>query len=218
VFEKVVKPPYVRLRTALGNAVLDKRYGVDTDGLFSPSELGLPSPDSVRYCPAPVLALLRILPRREVGPDDALVDFGSGKGRMVLQAALWYRFRRVYGVELATVLHEAAERNLEQVRGRVRCRDVRLVHADVLAFPIPDDVTVAVFVNPFGGQMFRTVIERLVASLDEHPRRLRVVYINPREEAALLATGRFRLVRQLKGWRPGEEWSRSNSTRLYESI
>jgi hypothetical protein len=44
---------------------------------------------------------------------------------------------------------------------------------------------------------------------------VRLIYANPREEAALLATGRASPVRALRGWRPTPEWSRSNSTRMY---
>src|SRR5690348_5765790 len=74
VFVRVVKPSYVRVRTALASVLFDKRYGIDTEGSISEAELGLPSPDSRSYAPAYVLTLPRILPRREVGPDDVLVD------------------------------------------------------------------------------------------------------------------------------------------------
>ncbi len=39
--------------------------------------------------PARVTSLRRILPPGEVSNDDVLIDFGSGKGRVVLQAALY---------------------------------------------------------------------------------------------------------------------------------
>jgi hypothetical protein len=216
LFERVVKPPYIRTRQILSNAVFDRRYHVETDGEVSCAELGLADPRSTRYQPAGVTRLHRILPPREVSDDDVFIDFGSGKGRAVLQAAMHYRFRRVYGVELSERVHEIAVHNLEICRHRLCCRDVRLIRADAAEFEIPDDVTVALFNNPFVGELFEAVIERLLASVDRNPRPLRIVYGNPVEEDALLRTGRVQPVRTLRGWRPGREWSRSNSYRLYE--
>ncbi len=216
LFEKVVKPPYVKARQFGTNVLFDRRYHVDTSGVISCAELGLSDPRFVWYGPAGVTRLRRILPPREVSEEDVFIDFGSGKGRAVLQAALHYPFRRVYGVELSEQLHEIAERNVASCQDRLRCRDVRLIRANATDFEIPDDVTVAFFNNPFVGEVFETVIARLLTSVDRHPRRVRIVYGNPVEEAALLRTGRVRTVRTLRGWRPGREWARSNSFRLYE--
>ena len=215
LFTKVVKPPYVRARRALEYALFDRRFDVDTDGFVTLAELGVAEADCNDYKPAKYLSLRRILPPREVTDEDVFIDFGSGKGRVVLQAAFSYPFRRVYGVELAEELHRIALHNVEVNRDRLRCRDVRLTLSDVLDYEIPDDVTVAFFYNPFGGEVFETVIRRLLDSVDRHPRPLRVVYGNPREEEMLLRTGRFRQIRALRGWRPGRDWSRSNSYRLY---
>jgi predicted RNA methylase len=164
-----------------------------------------------------VWTLRRILPRREVTEEDVFVDLGSGKGRVVLQAALHYPFRRVHGVELSGHLHEIAQRNLALTRHLLSGRDVQLVRADATEFPVPDDVTVVFLYNPFTGEAFATVVRRLLESLDRNPRTLRIVYGNPVEEARLLDTGRVRLVRTLRGLRPGREWSASNSFRLYEA-
>jgi hypothetical protein len=56
-------------------------------------------------------------------------------------------------------------------------------------------MTVAYFFNPFVGETFSRVIDNIVASLDRHPRRVRLVYVIPSMEDYILGTGRFRLVR-----------------------
>jgi hypothetical protein len=162
------------------------------------------------------MVLRRVLPRREVGADDVFIDIGSGMGRVVFQAA-GYPFKRVIGVELSEELNRVARANIENNRDRLFCRDVELVTADATDYRLPDDVTVAYFANPFTGDIFRTVIEQLLESLDRRPRRLRLIYRNPVEHDYLMSTGRFRPVRRLRGWRPTEEWSVSNSTRMYEA-
>lgn len=162
------------------------------------------------------MSLRRILPPQEVTDRDVFVDFGSGMGRVVLQAAR-YPFRKVIGVEVSETLHGIARENIDHNRWRLRCSDIDLVHADVLEYEIPDDVTVAFLYNPFQGEIFAIVIERLLQSVERNPRPLRIIYVNPVEERLLLGAGRIQHVRTVAGWRPSREWSRSNSINLYEA-
>lgn len=214
VFRRTLKPPYVAARTAFIR-LLERRAGIDTMGRLTQEELGISPEHQEVYAPAFWFALRRTLPRREVGPDDVFIDFGSGMGRVVYQAARRYPFKRVIGVELSERLHVVAQDNLARPAAKLRCRDVELLCGDVLEYEIPDDLTVAFFANPFSGPIFQAVVDKLMASVQRAPRRLRVIYINPVEEQMLLDAG-FVQVRALRGWRPGAEWSRSNATRMYE--
>lgn len=164
-------------------------------------ELGLNAPGRVRYEASGWAYLRRALRRCEVGPTDVFVDFGSGKGRVVWQAAR-YPFGRVIGVEISAQLNEVAHRNLEENRDRLKCRDVELVTADATQFEIPDDMTFAYLYSPFEGQIFETVIDHVIESLDRNPRRLNLIYANPVMDKELRATGRFELRHVLKGIRP----------------
>ena len=211
----LVRRPYVRSRRAIVSALFDRRFGVDTASSGDLDAADPPHPDHVGYQPIGFLRMRRILGAREVGRSDVFLDLGSGKGRAVIQAALHYPFRRVEGVEISPRLHELAVQNVERVRPRLRCGDVRLHCADVLDFDIPDDTSVVLLNNPFTGDVFRTVVARLLESVSRHPRPMRIIYSNPVEEESLMATGRIAQVRALRGWRPGRDWSRSNSSRLY---
>lgn len=210
LFSRVIKPPYVWLRRSMVTVLFDRRYGVHTEDWVAPDVAG----DRCEYMPYGS-SLRRVLPRREVTDQDVFIDIGSGMGRVVLQAALRYPFRRVIGVEISAYLHHIAAANLARNRERLRCSDVVLVQADVLNFDIPDDVTIVFLYNPFGGEIFDEFVRRLIASVDRRPRTVRIIYANPCEEAALLATSCIRLVRSLRGWRPTRAWSESNSTRVY---
>jgi hypothetical protein len=213
----VIKLPYLMVRSAAIDLLFDRRYGVRTGGRIEPGELGLNERGCHGYCPAGWRSLRRILPPREVTDHDVFVDFGSGMGRVVLQAAR-YPFRKVIGVEISETLHGIARENVDRNRQRVRCRDIELVHADVREYEFPDDVTVAFLYNPFRGEIFATVIERLLKSVERHPRPLRIIYVNPVEERLLLDAGRVRQVRAVGGWRPNREWSRSTSIHMYEAV
>ena len=212
-FQRLIRPAYIRARGAL-NRQLERRAGIESEGRISTAELGYSNAEYTRYAPAGWFQLRRILKPKDVGPEDVFIDYGSGMGRVVYQAAAWYPFKRVIGVELTPALTQVAQRNIDRNIDRLRCRDVELVTADALEYPFPDDVTVVYFNNPFHGEVFRTVMERVVASQSRRPRRLLVVYANPREEAVLYELG-FRRVRALRGWRPSADWSRSNAIRLY---
>lgn len=206
---------YVSARDGLGRLLFEPTGSVDTAERVHLDTLGLGDRDRISYTPSGWLTLRRALPRRAVGEDDVFLDYGSGKGRVVVQAAR-YPFKRVIGLEIATEFNAAARANVELERDRLRCQDVELVTADVLDFEVPDDVTVAYLYNPFRGETFSAAIDQLIASVDRNPRRVRIVYVNPLEHDRLLATGRVELTRKLRGLRPGRRWSRTASTYLYE--
>lgn len=214
LFAAVIRPPYVFARNGIGNLLFERRLGVRTSGDVELDELGIAAEGRLRYRPIGWLSLRRILPPSAVTADDVFLDIGSGKGRAVLLAAT-YPFRRVIGVELSTRLVDIAQDNVNRTKARLRCKDIVLVNADAESYNIPDDVTVVFMYNPFRGAIFAAVVENLLASYDRRPRPLRIVYANPIEESALLATGRVRMIKQVRGFRPGREWSRSNSVKLY---
>lgn len=210
-----LKLAYLYARRSLSGTLIERRRGIETSREVNLEALGLAGAGRVRYEPSGWLDLRRILPPGELGPDDVFVDLGSGKGRVVLQAAR-HPVKRVVGVELSEELNSVARHNLEASRPRLRCQDVRLVTTDVLDWDVPDDVTVVYIYNAFRGELFDAVLERLLASLDRNPRRMRLMYRTPLEEHRLLATGRARLVRSARGLRPGRAWSRKMSIRMYE--
>lgn len=187
-----LRRPYRWLRRTAAHLLFERRYGVRTSEVVGLEEFGLAGDERVYYVAATWNSLRRTLPRREVGGDDVFIDLGSGMGRMVLEAAWRYPFRKVIGVELSGELNDIARRNVTGTRLRLRCPDVELVHSDVLDYEIPQDVSVVFLNNPFRGETFATVIGRLLATVDRNPRRVTVIYYNPAEEEFLLNTGRFR--------------------------
>jgi SAM-dependent methyltransferase len=200
------------LRRFLAYLLYERRYGLQTSQGVELEELGLADPQRVGYFPSGWLTLRRILDPAEVSSDDVFADFGSGKGRIVVLAAR-YPFKRVIGVELSPELHEVARRNVERNRRRLDSGRIELVNADALDYEIPDDLTVAYFFNPFKGDIFAGVLDRLLRSLDSNPRTLRLIYVNPVEDERVLATGRATVVRTVQGPGGGD---RTRSVTLYE--
>jgi SAM-dependent methyltransferase len=214
LFASVIRPPYVWLRQGLTNTLFERRLGVQTSGVLELDELGIAAEGRERYNPVGWLILRRILPPSVVTNDDVFIDIGSGKGRAVLLAAM-YPFRRVIGVELSPRLIDIAQDNLDRARDRLRCKDVIFVNADAVQYQIPDDVTIVFLANPVRGENFAAVIKNVLDSYDRRRRNLRIIYYHPLEESILLATRRVQMIRQIRGFRPGRQWSRANSCRMY---
>ena len=56
---------------------------------------------------------------------------------------------------------------------------------------------------------------RTVMSLRRRPRTLRIIYMNPVEEVALSGAG-ARIVKVVRALRPGREWTRLNTVKVFE--
>ena len=195
-----------RLATWVVRHVFERGDFIETASEARLEDYGLEDPERIRYVATGRFVVPRVLRRIRVGKDDVFIDFGSGKGRVVYQAAR-FPFKRVIGVELAEELNRIARYNIDQNRDRVACGAVELVTADAVTYQVPDDVTVAYFYHPFEGRIFARVIANLVASLDRNPRQLRVIYVYPRSADQLLKTGRFELERKMKAPRPAlRQW------------
>lgn len=182
-------------------AVYERRFDVQTvDSLLDEpyadhlASQGLDPEGCLGYLPSDWLTLPRVFDRGEITPDDVFLDAGCGEGRMLVEAAGRYPFKRVIGVELSEPFADVAAENVRRASTKLRA-PVEIVRSNVVDYEIPTDVTIAYAANPFRGNVFQGFLDRLVESLDERPRRMRFVYVGPREEQAVLATGRFRRVR-----------------------
>jgi SAM-dependent methyltransferase len=209
----VVRWTHRRLRAGVWELV-DACLGVRTVYL---ERDGMLERDSVEYTEKPCgwITLWRAFHWLGVSADDALLDIGSGAGRAVLVASR-FPFRRVVGVEREAWLDRQAQDNLARFRPRRRA-PVDLVCADATLYPVPDDITVIFFYNPFPEPVMRGVMANVFASLERAPRRLRIVYVNPRAHEYLLRTGRCRLVATLMDrQRPSRAWARMLAAYVYE--
>ncbi|GAB4146459.1 MAG: class I SAM-dependent methyltransferase [Planctomycetaceae bacterium] len=127
------------------------------------------------------------LSRLDITPgEDAFLDYGSGKGRIVSVAAT-YPFKRVLGVELLADLNDIARENIRRAEKRLKCRDVEFIETDATKYELPGDITVLFLFNPFLNDVLKAVQHQIRKSLDRYPRRVQIVYMNPLENEDLFA-------------------------------
>jgi SAM-dependent methyltransferase len=203
-----------RTRGFIGEHVLDHRQGIETSRPVDLDQLGLTAGQHIGYVPSGWRNLPSALRHVPHGDEDVFLDLGSGKGRIVIQAAK-RRFKRVIGVELSSELNEIARENLEASRAQLICQHVELIETDIAEFQVPDDVTVVYAYNPVRGELFAAAMNALLASYDRNPRPLHLLYRYPREHDQLEASGRFHLLKTLTTWRPRPSWRRATAINVY---
>ncbi len=168
------------------NRDFDARFGTDTTAELTPVEAAIPEERrrlATMYVPSldqDLDAMLGALGwPASLEAETTFVDIGSGKGRIVLLAAM-RRFREVLGIELSPVLHRVAERNLAIVREQGALRSpARVMIGDATELAVPDGPLIAYLYHPFREPVAARVIDRIAASLALSPRPAAILYGHP---------------------------------------
>jgi SAM-dependent methyltransferase len=172
----------------------DRARDIDTGGWLNSSELGRGSDGSnVNHAPGyaatPPLVIEHLLNQvADICGDTSrftFLDYGSGKGRVLMMAAR-RRFTRVIGIEFSEDLCDIANTNVAKFRHRSRERlaEIEIVRADVEGFELPIAPLIIWLFNPFTGPVMRKVATRILASIESAPREVAIVYYNPAEPEA----------------------------------
>lgn len=167
-----------RIQDRLSDTYQERRLGIESARAARMDELGIDDERCLMYTPTKFRDFREIMRRIAIREDrDVFIDFGSGKGRVVIMAGT-YPFRRVLGVEVSEALNRVAAQNVERAKPRLRCREIELVTANATEFEIPPDASVFYFYSPFRGDILRAVLDKIRASVVAHPRSARLVYKN----------------------------------------
>jgi SAM-dependent methyltransferase len=189
----------------LGDRWFDWRRGTSTCQWARLEDLRVASPNKsrgTRYEPARVLIVRRLfsrlsplLPERRV-----LVDFGCGKGRVLLVAAE-QGFHGARGVEFSPELCAVARRNCEaHARTLGTACNFRVSEGDAVDYPIGQDENVFFFFNPFDVTVLARVLDNVVASLLAHRRPVFVCFYNPQYVEPMKDQPLFTTVMDLDRW------------------
>ncbi len=117
--------------------------------------------------------------------DFTFVDYGAGRGRALLLAAM-HPFRKVIGMEFAAELHDDATMNIAQFpRSLMKCRDIDCHLMDAVNFEVPENKGVFLFNDSFDIEVLETVLARITASYRANPRRIYLIFVRPLEAEQL---------------------------------
>lgn len=123
----------------------------------------------------------------EITPDN-IIDFGSGKGR-ILAVAAHYGYKRITGIEISGELIKAADKNLSSIRLKFPNSDISILEMDAKEYVIPDDASLFFFFNPFDEKIMLEVVKNITTSLKKSEREMFVGYINPVHKEVFLSAG-----------------------------
>lgn len=158
----------------------DRMWGTDTSGKIELDWLDIASDrknEGYQYEPTSIEFIRFALDQIDTTRYSQFVDYGSGKGRVLLVASD-YKFSRILGVEFSRELHEIAQRNIEIYNNlRQRCADIESVCMDALDFVPPTESSVLFFYEPFKYQVMQKVLEKIKISASQNRTVMAIIYI-----------------------------------------
>lgn len=125
--------------------------------------------------------------RKLHAPYD-IIDVGCGKGRVMVVAA-HYGFNKITGIDFAQALCREAENNCSIITNRFPQTEWRVIHANAADFKFRKSDRVFFFFNPFKEPVMTQVIKNILQSLNEYPRKIFVVYMNPQHKILFTRAG-----------------------------
>jgi 16S rRNA G966 N2-methylase RsmD len=170
-------------RTQSLESEFDRKFHVDTSGEIHLSELDIQSPNSAfgnSYQPSAPTVFFEMLGVVDIRYEDyTFIDFGSGKG-LVLLLASSYPFRRIVGVEFSPQLHRIAEQNIRNYQNpSQQCWNIESRVGDVADYRIPEEPEVLYLFNPFSEKIMEVLVANIRRSLEVQPRPIFILYKNP---------------------------------------
>lgn len=174
-----------RAQQRAAEQAFDRRYGVDTGGVIPLSKLSLNSDNWIYGAAYQAIGagvdFEQILRQLGISCEEyTFIDLGSGKGRAVLLAA-GVPFQQIIGVEFSAELHAISQRNLcRWPEAEKKCRDIKLLCMDAGEYVFPHQTFVLYMYNPFERPIMQRVIDNLVKTFNQRPRRVIVMYFTPK--------------------------------------
>ncbi|HSN08280.1 MAG TPA: class I SAM-dependent methyltransferase [Hanamia sp.] len=120
--------------------------------------------------------------------NDGLVDFGCGKGRVLVVAA-YFGFRSITGIDFSRTLYIEADENIEKVKLLFPNTVFNVICDDATNYKIEKDKNCFFFFNPFDEVVMLRVVKNILSFLKESNKKLYIVYINPVHKEIFLSAG-----------------------------
>lgn len=167
-----------------GGCEFDRKFGTDTGAFVVQIEgLDTTSPNwihSTRYRPTPATVFHKLMAALPIRHEEfTFIDFGSGKGRVLLLASE-FPFKAIVGIEFSRDLHEVAQRNVARYKSLTQaCTRIDCLLLDATLYDVPLGPKVCFFFNPFHEPVMVQVVRRLEASLIAAPSPMFILYYRP---------------------------------------
>ena len=169
-----------RLRISLGHVDL-KHDPTETD-----------SERTHYYADSGGLEFDRIISNFHITANDAIVDYGCGKGGVLISLSK-FPFAKIVGVEIAPDLVEIANRNIKTLN----IRNVSIECCDATEFKPLDEYNYFYFFDPFPCVVMKDVLANIEKSIRERRRKTTIIYLNPSCHELIESSDVFKKIQEL---------------------
>ncbi len=177
----------------------EKKYDINTTGadeLYKLEKLGIDTSHATIYMPVSYALLEEIFKQLNSRKPQTtnnkqqthFLDIGCGKGRALCVAA-HQGFKKVTGIDFAKALCDTAKENLDLTKQKIPALEYKIINNDAFYFEIPDDVDCIFFFNPFDEIIMSGVVNNILKSLQNNPRKINIIYVNPLHKDLFLKAG-----------------------------
>lgn len=171
---------------------LEYRFRLDLLKEEDTSELDYDNADAFRCSPSRQMSMSKIFNNLLIEPKDKIIDIGCGKGGAILLIKNC-GFNKVDGIELSKVLCNIARENLD----KLQIENTNIINMDASLFDEYENYNFFYFYNPFQGNTFKGVIEKIENSYKKKKRSIHIIYANPTCHKSVIENGIFQLVQQV---------------------
>jgi SAM-dependent methyltransferase len=120
--------------------------------------------------------------------NGGLVDFGCGKGRVLVVAA-YHGFKSITGIDFSRTLCIEADENIEKIKSPFPNTIFNVICDDATNYKIEKDKNCFFFFNPFDEVVMLKVVKNILSFLKESNEKIYIVYINPLHKEIFLSAG-----------------------------
>ena len=169
----------------------EKQYGIDTTGadeLKSLEKSGIDISSATIYMPVSYDVLDQFFNEIKLENFNHFLDIGCGKGRAMCVAA-HFCVEKISGVELSKELSKTAKENIASTKLLFPKTEIKIYNNDAFYFEIENTVDCIFMFNPFDEIVMSAVMENIENSLENNPRKMTIIYINPLQKHVLVDWG-----------------------------
>ena len=130
------------------------------------------------YEPTPYSVLERMVDSGLFRPEDVVLDYGCGKGRVGFFLAHRTKAKAI-GIEYDDHIYDLAMANLRSARGRGR---VEFVRTAAEGYTVPPEVSRCYFFNTFSVEILHKVMARIIESYYADSREIFLFFYYPSDE------------------------------------
>jgi len=179
--DKGLSRTFQSIISVLEDFYFEMRYGISTSRIVKREDLDISETSkehSEEYKPTRIRHFRLLIKALKLPENSVFVDMGSGKGRVLLMASL-YKFKHITGVEISSQLCEIAKNNIAKFEKMLKQPShIEIVNKDVLKYNIKYDENVFYFYNPFDNYIMEKIIDRIMKSLNDNPRKVWLILNN----------------------------------------